>query len=207
MDREHWDGPIGRGLDDANPQAAEEVVAGCAEFVVGFCIKLATGPKSAGFGDRVEVGGLVKHPEVVVSHEGPEAVLTDEIDDFERVRAVADDIPKVDNSVDSVVVDVFEDSAQCFGVAVDVADNGCRQDRRLPSDRVKAENHMPAHGGVWNVHARARQRMGQRESGRLKSENCAIWSQAGKFEVRYHAGPVGEPIESFAGDGLRRVQF
>ena len=118
----------GRRLDDPDAQVAEEVVALGLGVFVGLGVELIAGPERGGLGNGIEVGGLVQDAEVVVSHERPLAASADDVDAFERVRAVAHDIAQADDAVDPARVDVSEDLLECLGVSMDVADDGCGHD-------------------------------------------------------------------------------
>ncbi len=60
----------------------------------------------------------------MVAHERPCAAFTDEIDAFERIGAVADDVAETDDAFDAPAFDVLKDAFEGLGVGVDVADDG-----------------------------------------------------------------------------------
>ncbi len=116
-------------LGDADAERSEEPEARLAFGLVGLGVELLAGPVGGGGGGGVEVRGLVEHPEVVVAHEGPRAALGDDIHTFEGFGPVPDDVAQADDAVDGPLVDIAEDGAERFGVAVNVADDGGPQRR------------------------------------------------------------------------------
>ena len=110
-------------LDLADGEAAEVFVAFGPLLLVGLGVEDGAGPEGGGLGGGVEVGWFVEDAEVVVAHQGPGAVLADEVDAEQGVGPVTDDVAEADDFVDAAVGDVGEDGAQRLGVAVDIGDD------------------------------------------------------------------------------------
>ena len=124
MHREHRESKVRRLIDIADLEATEKLIAIGAELFVRFFIKLLARPECGGFCAGVEVRRLIKYTEIVIAHQGPLAACADEVDAFERVWSVTDNIAKADNARDPAPIDVGENFAQGRRVSVDVADDG-----------------------------------------------------------------------------------
>ena len=108
---------------DAHFEVIEKLVARGLFGFVGFGLKLFARPMRCEFGVGVEVGGLVKHGEIVVAQQAPGAPCPHDVDAFERVRAVADGVAKTDDALDAARVDICQHSFECDGVGVNITDD------------------------------------------------------------------------------------
>ena len=79
-------------------------------------------------GAGVEVRRLVEHCEIMISDQRPVAPIGHKIDADQRLGAVADDVPEVDDPLHAARLDVRQHGAQRLSIAVDVADDRGRHD-------------------------------------------------------------------------------
>ena len=100
------DWPTGRAVDvqkitfdDAYAESAEKVPERCRLFFISDSLELAAGPVGGLFGCEVEVRRFIEHSEVMVADECPVAFFCDEIDTFDGIGTVANDIAEADDAI------------------------------------------------------------------------------------------------------------
>ena len=95
-------------------------------------------PEAGRFGAAVEVVRLVKHGEIVVAHQRRAAAGRHQIQAFHRIRAIADDVAEADDVLDPAPVDLGEDRAEGFEVAVNVTDD---REHIVPVQKTNRESY------------------------------------------------------------------
>jgi hypothetical protein len=93
-------------------------------FNVRIVLKTLPGPVARLLRPAVEVERLVKHREVVISHQRRPASAGNKVKTLHWIRPIADHIAKADDVLDAAALDFFQNNRERFEIRVDVRDDG-----------------------------------------------------------------------------------
>ena len=110
---------------------------------IGGTFELLARPENRALGPDVEPVRVEHRPLVVIAQQGNLANLSDSIDAFPRIRAIADDVAQTENLGNPLRLDVLEHHLQGFQVPMDITDQSTTH-RGGTSDRKGPENAQPS---------------------------------------------------------------